>query len=388
MFNRHTFPKLSRLPVLLLALVVFITGCTGMRIGVSWADLELVEERSILVSYNDFMVLIDPTNGVPAQLRGPDGEIRTDPQGNPRRWEISGRDTNSQFFTTPIWLEDDRMLVVDYNKRLMHVNFPNARVENPAVVELPGQVFADMAHTEDRVFVPISERNLVAIDLQTYEILWEFETDRGIWAEPVVAGDLVVFTSIDQHMYAVDTISGMERWRLNLGGAVASAPLFVEDRLFIGSFARRLFEVSLTGQIISEYDTENWVWSTPVLYEGLLYVSDMGGFVYALDPANSLAEVWKTNTGDDSGIRPRPLVTEDYVVVATREGQVFWLARETGEVLFSQSVDAEILSDILLVRPSESLSIPDPLIIISTVKNDKILVAFTLDGAPRWTYGR
>ena len=270
----------------------------------------------------------------------------------------------------------------------MHVNFPNARIENPAVSELPGQVFANMSQYDGRVFVPISEKNLVAIDTETYQVLWEFETDRGIWAEPVVAGDLVVFTSIDQHMYAVDAVSGTERWRLYLGGAAASAPLLVEDRLFVGSFARKLFEISLTGEIINEYETENWVWSTPVLFEGLLYVTDMGGFVYALDPSNGLAEVWKSNTADDSGIRPRPLVTDDYVIVATRDGQVIWLDRENGAILFSQSVDAEILSDILLIRPSESLNIPDPLVIVSTVRNDKILVAFTLEGAPRWTYGR
>ncbi|MFW5696481.1 MAG: PQQ-binding-like beta-propeller repeat protein [Phototrophicaceae bacterium] len=386
--NRLKFPKLSRLPVALLALVLLITGCTGARIGVSWADLELIEDRNILVSYNDFMVLIDPTNGVPVQLRGPDGQIRTDEQGNPRRWEISGGDTSSQFFTTPIWLSEERLLVVDYNRKLMHINFPNARIENPAVSDLPGQVFANMSQFDGRVFVPISEKNVVAIDTDTYETLWEFETDRGVWSEPVVADDLVVFTSIDQYMYAVDAFSGAERWRLDLGGAVASAPLLVEDRLFIGSFARKLFEVSLTGQILNEYETENWVWSTPVLFEGLLYVTDMQGFVYALDPENGLAEVWKTDTGDDSGIRPRPLVTEQYVVVGTRAGQVIWLDRQTGEVQFTQSVDAEILSDILLVQPSESLNIPDPLVIISTVKNDKILVAFTLDGAPRWTYGR
>ena len=400
------FPVRRCILLAALGLILATTACGGGgRAGVSWADLTLVgEENYILVSYNDYMVLIDPANGTPVQLRDNTGQIRTNADGSPRQWEIVGRDTKSRFFTTPLWLDEERLLVLDYERRLLVVSFADAClsnlggacVDNYTQIALPGRGIADMASANGRIFVALSEDGLIAFDLEnldTGEPTWTFGTDRGVWAAPVVVDDGVYFSGMDHYLYAVNGTTGEQLWRVDLGSALVAAPLYYaggegEDatpRLYVSSLGRKIFEISIingVGEITAEYLTEDWVWSTPVLFESVLYVTDMGGYIYALDSNNQLAELWKVNI-NAGGIRPSPLVVDNYVIVASRNGRVSWRDRATGDEVLFQDVNAEILAELLLVERAD-----ETLVVVSTVKKEKTLVAFTLEGAPRWTYQR
>src|SRR5690606_37055927 len=90
------------------------------------------------------------------------------------------------------------------------------------------------------------------------------------------------------------------------------------------------------------------------------------------------------------GIGPAPLVTDEFVVVGTRDGYVVWLNRENGQEVFKQEVQAEILSDILLVTPVVTVGerqIEQPTVIVSTVAMDRLLIAFDLnDSSRKWSY--
>ncbi len=378
----------TRFFVFALLLTLVITGCIGQRSGVSWANLTLVgEQQQILVSYNDYMVLIDPTTGQPVPLRNSEGEVRVDESGEPRGWEFNNE--GSQFFTTPIFFNGgDDLLVADYNNRLLDVDFRNARIVSGAPDELPGHVVANIIQDGDMLYVPIMEQNVIAIDADTRERIWEFETERGVWAAPQVVDGVVYVGGLDHNLYALDGASGDLLWVLDLEGAIAHQPVIAEDRLIIGTFNHDIFEVSFEGEILSEFEANDWVWGSPSYADGVVYATDLNGFVYALDAENGLAEIWGSKIAR-GGIRAGPLVTDTFVIVADREGWVYWIDRTTGELSFDREVNAEVLSDILLIEPNDVLAIPDPLVIVSTVNNSRILVAFTLEnGERRWEYQR
>lgn len=376
-------------------LVLLTTACAPVRTGIAWADVSLDAETGyIFVAYNDRIDLVDPSNGVRVPLRDSSGAIRRQ-NGEALNWQITGewqlegQDVRSQFFASPVVLQDDTLLVPDYDGYLLRVAYSAARIERQ-YVKTDGHVVADVAVSEDAIFVPHSEMNLIALERETYDTRWTFPTGRGIWSQPIVIGDTVYFTSMDHFFYAVDAATGDLRWQLDLEGAAASTPLYDAegDRFFVGSFARKLFEVSTDGEILSQYETADWLWSTPVLREGVLYAADLSGYAYALNADEGLSEIWKTQA-TDAGIRPSPLVADTYVVVGARNGQVVWLSRESGTVEFQEDVGAEILSDLLLVEPSETQTIAEPRVIVSTVSAGRLLVAFNLsDGVQLWTYSR
>lgn len=388
---RKTSPL--RLPLLVAALLLSLTavGCIPTRIGVGWAGLSTVGERqNILVAYNDFIVMVDPATGQEVQLLNEEGKPRIDPDTNQvRRWVVNGIQ-GAQFFGVPLQLDDNTLLAADYNRRLFRINIPNARIENPNGTAINTQVLADLVSDGDNVFLPSYNKGVVAVNLEdSADVAWTMNTDNGVWAKPLLYNDTLYFGSMDHFLYAVDAADGTIKWQLDLEGAVASSPVVYEDKLYIGSFARKLFEISLDGEILNSYITENWVWGAPVVYGDKLYAADLDGYVYSLNIGDGqLVENWKTKaTG--RGIRPSPLVTDQYVVVAGRDGQVDWLATGNGAITIKQDVQSEILSDILLIEPSEALNIAEPLVVISTINHSQLLVAFTLNqGAKSWVYAR
>jgi c-di-AMP phosphodiesterase-like protein len=119
----------------------------------------------------------------------------------------------------------------------------------------------------------------------------------------------------------------------------------------------------------------------------------LGGYVYALDTTKNLAEIWKQKIAARA-IRGTPLIVGDTIVVASRDQKLYWLNRADGTVMndsegqpLVRDVQAEILSDALLVQPTEAFKVKEPYVIVSTLANDKILVAYSLSRAElQWTY--
>ena len=374
--------------------IVTLTGCVGTRMGVSWPTVDLIEmngEQQIVVAYTDQVAIVSPQNGAHVPLLNPaTGEVRRDAENNARNWVLLGHDYEAaQFYTNPIYLDEETFLVADYNSRLLEIDTVTATVKG--TIPLTGHVLANILVSDDVLYIPMQAGGVTAMSLDGYEVLWSYHpSDEGVWAEPLLVNDMIIFTSLDHHMYAIDK-SGELLWKVDLEGAVSSKPLFANDRLYIGSFNKKFFEVSLDGNIINTYETQNWVWGTPALAEdGILYVADLSGYVHALDSNDNLSVVWSEQVAT-RGIRSGPLVYQDSVIVASRDGSVYWIDRHNGVILTQKEIEGkpELLSNLMLIEPSESMNIDKPLIIVSTVDTSKLLVAFEVDGLRQpWVYKR
>jgi outer membrane protein assembly factor BamB len=120
----------------------------------------------------------------------------------------------------------------------------------------------------------------------------------------------------------------------------------------------------------------------------------MGGHVYALG-INGLTQRWSVRPSN-MGIRAAPIVEQGLVIVASRDANVYWLNAEDGSAItdaegnpLRRQLAGEILADMTVVHPSETLDIPQPMLIVSTMNNAELLVAFTLStGQRQWVYGQ
>jgi outer membrane protein assembly factor BamB len=235
----------------------------------------------------------------------------------------------------------------------------------------------------ERLYVPLSEGDVVAMDLNSLsETLWSFDTAKGVWAQPLVVEGTLYVPSMDHHLYAVDAETGAELWRQNLGGAVTSTPVFHEGSLYVGSFARKLYQIdAATGSITAEAQTNDWIWGSPVIVDGTVYVADAGGWVYALN-AGDLSEIWGKKIANRT-IRATPVVYGDFVIVASRDQNLYWLNRATGDEIAAnrQAVGGEILADMLVIEPSESVNIAEPQVIVTTMAHDNNVVAYWIESA-------
>lgn len=380
--------------VALLILAAFLaSGCVGARMGVSWPAVGLITlngEQNIALAYNHDVVILSPANGAPLRLINPlSGDAIRDSENNPRNWILRGSDNEgAQFYGLPIVIDEETMLVATNSGKLLLVD--SVLLEVTRSIQLDDKIVVSMLEADGILYVPFQNGGLSAISLEDFREIWRFHTEEGIWATPLSAADMIIVSSIDHHLHALDRNTGRRLWSVDLGGSVASTPLLANDRLYVGSFNKSFFEISLDGEILNRYDTQNWVWGTPAIDErGVVYVADLSGFVHALDTERNLAEIWSNEIGE-RGIRSGPIVYKDRVIVASRDGKVYWLDQRDGVPVNVREIDErpELLGDMLLLQPSEALDIDEPLLIVTSVHDGRLLIAFEVDGRQSWVYPR
>ena len=95
----------------------------------------------------------------------------------------------------------------------------------------------------DGVFViGNSDKNVYALDVDSGDLKWQFETGHRVWATPLIEGDTVYIGSMDHHLYALRLSNGEELWKFAApgGGAFAGTPALQDGTLYIGTFANRV----------------------------------------------------------------------------------------------------------------------------------------------------
>lgn len=419
----NTSKPSARLRVLFLALLILFVGvgCVPTRLGTAWASLRLVD-NNILVTYNDRILLVDSGTGRPVQLTDSEGRVRTSEDGTPLRWQLLGQATQSQFFASPVIVTNDATtsdkvaLVVDFNGKIFNANLSQACFstvngscvvnDTPPFVTISGNIYTDIVADANRLYLPLGQHDVLALDKGSLTEDWRFVTQRGVWSSPLLVGENIYFAEMGHEFYALTAETGKELWQVDLGGAVAASPVFydgtpatdyaddtlaptdltynlADGRFYVGTFNRTIVQVSMDGAIEAVFNTNDWVWSSPKVVDGVLYTADLSGTVYALDVNNNLSLIWKQDT-QTTGIRARPMVTQDSVIVVSQNGVMLWLNRNDGSVTLRQEIHEETLSDMLYVPPTESR--PEGLVVISTINPNRLLFAFTVAGQQVWLY--
>jgi outer membrane protein assembly factor BamB len=384
--------------VALLLAVLVLSSCVGARLEATWGSLSVFgDPASLIFAYYDRIVQLDPITGQPVQLVDNDGNTRLDDQGNPRIWEVPDageRNPQVQFYTAPVPLDDETLLFASYAGVAYEVDVETGRIDNGAGTPIGGQSVANPLLSGETLYLGYSQANLQALDLtnNTFPPEWTLTTEHGIYGVPILVDDVLYTASLDHNLYALDAASGDILWQTDMNGAITSAPALSAnfDALYVGSFANALYKVNLDGQIVSSVPAENWVWGTPAVSGGMVYFGDVSGNLYAAqDNGDALQLVWGPVKVAGNAIVATPLVTENALIVGSRDRNVYWVDPATGAVLQTRQTKGEVLGNMLLLEPSDSLSISEPIVVVSTMANEELVIAFTLETGERlWAYSR
>ena len=233
---------------------------------------------------------------------------------------------------------------------------------------------------ENKLFAANSDGNLYVLDLQENQSAKDatvVELNGGrLWSQPTTDGERVFITSLDHSVIAVDANTYDVVWREELAGAVPGSAVLGEDgMLYVGSVASQLEKFDpATGDHQTVLAAENWIWSTLSLDGDTLYFGDVDGNFYSFNTStNSLN--WKP-VKPDGPITASPLVREDHILLATESGSIFALDRD-GKVLWTEEIGGKIYttpvaaSDLTVVAPLET---------------EFYLAALDLNGRQVWTF--
>src|SRR5688572_8980317 len=233
---------------------------------------------------------------------------------------------------------------------------------------------------ENKLFAVNADGNLYVIDLQDGRSSKEatvVDLDGGrLWSSPTTDGERVYMTSLDHHVIAVDANTYEIVWREDLGGAVPGSAVPTEDgSLYVGSLASQLEKFDpATGNHQAVLDAENWVWSTPRLDGDTLYFSDVDGNFYSYNTSTGRPN-WNS-IKPDGPITASPLVREEHILLATESGSVYAIDRD-GKVLWSQEVGGKIYTSPIAAGD---------LTIVAPLETEFYLAALDLNGRQVWTF--
>lgn len=150
-------------------------------------------------------------------------------------------------------------------------------------IDIGAYVGGSAALVGRRVYLGHYGNEFVCVDLDDKEVVWTYR-DRNFpyFSSPAVADDMIVFGGRDRRLHAVDRETGEGRWTFNTRARVDSSPVVAGDRVVVGSSDGRVYIVDLDdGSEVWSYEIGDAITGSPGVVDGLFVIGSEDGSVYA-----------------------------------------------------------------------------------------------------------
>lgn len=175
-----------------------------------------------------------------------------------------------------------------------------------------------------------ADNSLYAIDTNTQQSRWVFETGNWVWAAPVVVEDTVFVASMDHNLYAVNTADGSERWRFtDATGALPASPVYTGGVLYFGSLDGHMYAVEAgEGTLVWEEPVQGAVWATPRVEGEAVYFGTLQGQICALDIADG-TQIWQQTVPGE--VRGTPALANGVLYYGSENGRLYAFTVQEGQ---------------------------------------------------------
>jgi outer membrane protein assembly factor BamB len=190
-----------------------------------------------------------------------------------------------------------------------------------------GEFVSSPALVGNRLFIGCTDGNVYAVDSGSGQEVWRVETGGPIISSPAVAGDVLYVGSFGA-LFALDTATGAatspfqggsQAQQYQIGAAVDSSPTVVDDVVYVGGSDGNLYAFDVETNGSRTFPAGSPVLSSPAVHAGVVYVGGFG-LVYALRAAD-LSELGRFTV--DGPVDTAVAVHNDKVYAATSKGQVY-----------------------------------------------------------------
>jgi outer membrane protein assembly factor BamB len=203
-----------------------------------------------------------------------------------------------------------------------------------------------------------SNCKLYCLRADTGAKVWEFPTGSHTESSPCVADGKVYCGAGDDGLYCLDAATGKEVWHFP-GFHVDAGPTVADGRVFFGSGVGDIYKDTVlfcldatTGNLVWRLPTSLPAWATPTVKGPHAYFGIGNGRMNESDsnPAGALlcvdvssgTELWRYPVGD--GVLGRPVAGGNFVYFGSRDGNLYCLHREKGQLAWKNPLGAPIVS--------------------------------------------
>ena len=177
-----------------------------------------------------------------------------------------------------------------------------------------------------------------------YRVRWRFRARTLVEFPPAIGYGRVYFTNNSGRLYAVNTKTGKRAWKKDSGRCVASSPALWEH-LVIQTYlnahpCNRGKEKGLRGLVVARFaGFGQFRWQTqiapsessPVVVDGVVYLGDWSGRIYALHARTGKVK-WSFKTRGK--IKSAVAISGNRLYVGSYDHHVYALDRDTGKLIW------------------------------------------------------
>ena len=154
-----------------------------------------------------------------------------------------------------------------------------------AEVDTGAYIAGSPAFRDGIAFIANYANKLLAVDLESASILWEYENDDpagAFYSSPATDGELVVVGGRDGRLFCVEAGSGEVLWTFTAAAEIDSSPVIAGNRVVTASMDGYLYVLDLaTGAKLWSYETGAEMVASPAVAAGVIVVGGVDGVVYA-----------------------------------------------------------------------------------------------------------
>jgi outer membrane protein assembly factor BamB len=226
--------------------------------------------------------------------------------------------------------------------------------------------------------VYIGSRNgkLYAVDAISGHQKWVYQTNGPITSSPAVADGIVYIGSWDFSLYAIDAICGAKRWAYPTGSYVLSSPTVADGVVYIGSFDGKLYAIeALSGTKKWAYPTRSSITSSAAVADGVVYIGSNDFNLYAIEAPTGVGK-WTYQTGHNIDYSS-PAVVNGVVYVGSQDSNLYAVGATTGSKKWAYKTRSYIDS---------SPAVADGIVYIGSVKDHTLYAVDAASGTTKWLY--
>jgi outer membrane protein assembly factor BamB len=163
-------------------------------------------------------------------------------------------------------------------------------------------------------------------------LIWKYAIS-GSWytsISPAISDGLVFSASFDG-IFALKASNGVKVWSFSID-VVTSSPVVYNGVVYVGSSDNNLYALNAqTGKVVWKYSTGSRITATPSVAKGTVYVGSWDGSMYALDSANG-SKMWSFKAGAE--IESAAAIADGLLFTNCNDRYLYALNATTGEFLW------------------------------------------------------
>jgi outer membrane protein assembly factor BamB len=232
----------------------------------------------------------------------------------------------------------------------------------------------------DRVYTGNADGKFFCLKRENGDTIWTFETDGQITAAPNFAENNVLIASQDSVLYCLDK-DGKKVWDFRIEGPIYGGVAVADGKTFLAGCDSMMHVLDVkTGKELGNVDLQGQSGSSAAVFGDHLYVGTMSNQVVSVNLTKLKIEWAFEAPKRKQGFYGSAAVTDDLVVIGSRDEKVWAIDRKTGKARWDFLTDHKVDGSAVIVGERIFIGSFDKHFYVLDMKGQK-LADFELDGA-------